>query len=64
MSSRHIVEDRGYNCNNEGQMVQRRQGNERLHWYMVQQEHRRDGDLLPNKYQPSTLLAKSPPKSS
>ncbi|KAF3605678.1 hypothetical protein DY000_02048177 [Brassica cretica] len=26
-----IVEDREYNCNNEGQMAQRRRGNERLH---------------------------------
>ncbi|KAF2545721.1 hypothetical protein F2Q70_00022017 [Brassica cretica] len=59
-----IEEDREYNCNNERQMAQRRRGNERLHWYMVQQEQRRDRDLFPSKYLLSTLLAKSPPKSS
>ena len=42
-----------------------RRGDEamRLHWYMVQQAQRRDGDLFPSKFQLSTLLPKSPPKS-
>ena len=64
MSWRHIAEDREYNCNNERQIAQRRRSNVRLHWYMVQQEQKRDGNLLPSKYLLSTLLAKSPPKSS
>ncbi|KAG2275663.1 hypothetical protein Bca52824_058218 [Brassica carinata] len=64
MSWRQIAEDSEYNCNNERQMAQRRRSNARLHWYMVQQEQRRDENLLHNKYMLSTLLAKSPPKSS
>ena len=63
-SWRQIAENREYNCNNEIQMAQRRRGNERIHWYMVQQEQRWDEDLLPSTYMLSTLLAKSPPNSS
>ena len=63
-SWKHIAEDWEYNCNNEGQMAQRRWRNARLHWYMVQQVQTRDGHLFTSKFQLSTLLAKSPLKSS
>ena len=41
-----------------------RRGDEAMREYMVQQAQRRDGNLFPSTFQLSTLLAKSPPKSS